>query len=128
LFNEVRHEHNAEVGGRKGMAIHVNVKVNHAPGLPCEVVAVFLDGRGELLKGRSPAHRTPDGYLVATTRVTPRYPFTDFKDLVLFIPYDEFTLPAGEHELAYRVSVVCPRDKAVAGLSDAATRFTVTSR
>src|SRR5262249_10681453 len=76
-FKGVRQEQGVEQGGRRGRAIRVHLQVDHAPGLPCDVVAVFWDGRGEPLKGRSPGYRTSGGELVSRTRIDPRHPFAE---------------------------------------------------
>jgi tetratricopeptide (TPR) repeat protein len=107
----VRHELDVVQNGRKGLAIHAGVSIENAPGLPCQVGAVFLDAGGSPLKGQSAAYRNAEGFLVVRSEITPSVPSTVVKDLVLFLPYEEIALAPGKNDLRFQVNVWCHRDK-----------------
>jgi tetratricopeptide (TPR) repeat protein len=107
----VRHELDVVQNGRKGLAIHAGLSIENAPGLPCQFGAVFLDAGGNPLKGQSAAYRNAEGFLVVRSEITPSFPSTVVKDLVLFLPYEEIALGPGKNDLRFQVNVWCHRDK-----------------
>jgi hypothetical protein len=106
LIRNVVQEHNAMKDGQKGIALHVHLEVHNAPRLPCTLVALFGDSKGNPIKARNRAYQNVEGFMVTHTPLNPPYPETVFKDLVLFMPYSEFTQPTGKHELRFVVSVL----------------------
>jgi serine/threonine protein kinase len=110
-FQVLRYEHNVRQDGRPGMAIHVHGQINHAPGLHCDVIGAFADLRGNLLKSRTQAYRDPKGYLMASVRCQPPYPFSVYKDLVLFVPYEAMPLIRGRNSMKVLVNAWCVRDR-----------------
>jgi hypothetical protein len=104
-----RQEHNALVGTRKGLKIHLTVQIDNAPGLDCEVIAFFTDGMSKLLPWKTKTY-SRGAFMATTGKYNPPFPYSIWKDLVLFIPYDEFTLKPGQNSFKYMVNVWSVRD------------------
>ena len=68
------------------------------------------DADGEPVQGRGQAYRLGDGTLSAFVAGVPRYDRTEFPEVTLFLPYDEF--PGGGFQgLSVRAGVWCVRDR-----------------
>jgi hypothetical protein len=121
-----KQEHNVQKGNRKGMEIHLHVQVDYAPGVTCEVIAFFSDQKGQLIKAKSKEYTSADGYLATFGQYAPPFPSTVYSDLVLFLPYDEVTLPgAGKHTINFSVHVFCIRDRKFVQVKPATDSFTL---
>jgi hypothetical protein len=90
----IRKEPGAVKEGRKGMAFHVHVKIDHARGVPCEVFVICVNANKQIVKSRLEAYSL-GGNLCNLISLTPRDDQAEYEDLVLFLPYDGFDLGAG---------------------------------
>jgi len=104
-LDDVRTEFDVVQSGKKGMRIHAYVKTNGMKGKQTEVTAYFQFSSGTKLKDFDQKYRTSDGYVCVTDRVTPSYDASEWKDFVLFIPYDQLHLAKGEHSCRYDIRV-----------------------
>jgi hypothetical protein len=102
---EVRQEHNVEQEGRKGLAIHVHLRVDNAPGQRCEAIAVFCNRAGQLIKTDQQAYRSSDGYLCIQGGLNPNFANTEWKDLVFFLPYEALSASTTETQFRFGVNV-----------------------
>jgi S1-C subfamily serine protease len=118
-IDAVRQEHNFERDGRKGVAIRVTLEVRNAKGVAGEVVAVFQDKDGRPLKARNRAYSNAAGEMCTFVRITPGYDATAYKDLILFMPYDEMPTAPGRNEFRFLINVWADRrwvaEKAASG-------------
>jgi S1-C subfamily serine protease len=105
----VRQEHNVTQDNRKGMLLHVAFQITGAKGQSGELVAVFFDRNGRPMKANNKAYGNAAGELCAFQRIAPGYDTTAYKDLTLFLPYDELTTYPGKNELKFVVNVWCDR-------------------
>lgn len=101
-------EHNAHLGKRKGMTIHVQFRVHNLAGVMCRAVAYFRFSSGEKLADRNNAYRTADGQVAVGEEFTPRYKNTVFDDFSLFLPYSELHLTKGKHNVQFFISLNIP--------------------
>jgi hypothetical protein len=104
-------EHSALQDGRKGMKIHLHAQIDHAPGLACDVIAGFTNSRGQFLKAKNQANRDAKGFLMAQVHCLPLFPFSIYKDLMVFVPYEAMPLVSGRNDLRLVINVWCGRDK-----------------
>jgi hypothetical protein len=129
VLKVLKQEHNATVNNRKGMKIYFSVSIYYAPGLVCEVTAFFRDSKNQLVKAKHKGqYSSSDGYLATFIRLTPNFlPGTFWKELTLFIPYDEFSLQPGKNDLKFLINVWCLRDRKFIMPTAAVDSFSLTA-
>jgi hypothetical protein len=94
---EVRKEPNVFRDGRKGMAFHVHLKIQHARGKSCLLAAMCMDEARELVDTDLDDYRSPNGHLTSFVSVTPDDDDAEWDDLVLFFPYEAIEVGPGTH-------------------------------
>jgi hypothetical protein len=97
---------NIELAGQKGMVLRLHLHIDNASSVPVTITAWFADKKGKWLKGKTEAFRASKEEILSTRcSAVPKYDETEFKEIELFIPYKEFQLPQGEHEVLYKMTV-----------------------
>lgn len=86
-------------GIKKGMRIHLQFNLKNLKGTACRAAVWFYFDSGQPLLDYNGRYNTVDGKVSVGTDFLPTYDSSDFNDLVLFIPYDEFHLTSGEYSL-----------------------------
>lgn len=87
-------------GGVKGMLIHLKFSVYDLKGVDCQVNIQFFDpDDGTILKDKNQKYYNTSGNVVVQTKLKPKSSKTVYKDLQLFMPYDEFHLAPGKYKL-----------------------------
>lgn len=108
-LDEIEYVHNVtDPEGNPAMRVDVSFTITGAQGIPCQANAYFAFPDGTYLKARSSKYGTTGGYLVTSAPFTPAYDVTDYKGnfrLQLYMPYEEFVLPPGKHELRVHVEL-----------------------
>jgi hypothetical protein len=123
----IRKEPGAVKEGRKGMAFHVHVKIDHARGVPCEVFVICVNENKQIVKCRLETYSL-GGNLCNLISLTPGEDQAEYEDLVLFLPYDGFDLGAGRHELAAVVVVTSGGKKLSEVTEESVVPVTITKR
>jgi hypothetical protein len=108
-IDSLRQEHNYSQDGRKGLAIRVTFEIRNSKGIPGEVVAVFHDKDGRPLKAGKRAFSNAAGEMCTFVKVTPGYDATAYKELVLFMPYEEIPAAPGRNEFKFIVNIWADR-------------------
>jgi len=104
-LDDVRTEFDVVQNGKKGMRIRSRVGINGLKGKQAEVTAYFQFSSGTKLKDFDQRYHTSDGYVCVADRVSPSYDASEWKDFVLFIPYDQLHLAKGEHSCKYDIRI-----------------------
>lgn len=97
---------NGKQGEERGMKIHVKFETDnmlHVNGMVC---AYFHLSDGTALNDINEHYRTGNKTVATGKSFKPPYKGSAYKDFDLFIPYDEFHLPSGKHDLKFRVAIV----------------------
>ncbi|MCW5961261.1 MAG: hypothetical protein KIS76_13940 [Pyrinomonadaceae bacterium] len=89
----------------KGMRVHVKFTVSNMLNVPGYVAVYFETKGGDPLTSSNPKYSV-DGQLVAFRRIAPAYDPAVYSDYAVFIPYREFTLPYGDHNLRVDADLV----------------------
>jgi hypothetical protein len=116
VITGVRKEPDVVKDGRKGMAFHVRLRINHARGVPCEVLVACVDKDKRLVKSRLGDY-AKNGYLYHSVIVKPADDEAEWADLALFLPYDGFDVGPGTHRFVAVFTVVAG-DKPLSKLSE----------
>lgn len=116
-FDGIDVDYNVTENGRKGMRMTVNFTVT---GLKDKdsYVAIHIQTRdGDPLPANPGDYRDVQGNLAVFQTLKPDYDETLYKDLKLFLPYDEIDLPAGRHELKMDVDLLDGKGVAIEHLA-----------
>ena len=85
--------------GQKGMKIHAKFSVNNMKSIDGYLAFYFEKKDGTRLTSSNSTYRSKTGQLAVYKLVTPGYDQTDYNDMWTFIPYSEFSIPAGRNDL-----------------------------
>jgi len=101
-------DYGVTVDNRYGMMMHVSFTVYNMKGIPGFLGFYFKynDGKpGSYIehRRRGDKYHTSDGKLSVGERLTPTYDVSVYKDVQVFMPYDEFGLDPGTYDLTIDV-------------------------
>ncbi len=105
-FDGVNVAYNVRDGGRSGMRITSNFTVNGMKESDSYLAIHFQTKDGDPLLAKQGSYRDVKGKLAAFKSLKPKFDKTEYKDLEVFMPYDEFTLPAGRHDLRMDIDLL----------------------
>jgi hypothetical protein len=98
-FGKTWVDYNVTEDGEKGMKIHVKFEVSGMQGVDSYVMVYFQKSDGTDLKTGSSLYGSKDGRVVAKRALKPGFDPTVYKDLDVFMPYDELSLTSGKYNL-----------------------------
>ena len=105
-FKKIWMEQNVEEKGKKGLRIHAAFNVSNLLGETCRAVAWFYDkDSGEPLEDFNGMYSTSTGDVSVGMDFEPKFLSADFTDLPLFIPYEEFHLEEGDHNVKFQIGL-----------------------
>lgn len=105
-FDKVWVDYNVTEKGRKGMLIHVKFSVKNLKGVSSYVAVYFQKKDGTSLTTNNPDFRSERGNLALFSSIKPDYDDTVYKDVQLFMPYDELNLSRGRHDLKMDIDLI----------------------
>lgn len=112
--------HNVMQNGLKGMTIKSSFNIKNAKGKKCKIGSFFLYRDGTPLKDQNQLYLSRDGDVATYNDFTPLYDNTNFKDLEVFIPYDELHLGNGRTKLKF---ISCVWDDKLKNIYQSGTYF-----
>jgi hypothetical protein len=98
-FEKMWVDYNVTEKGRYGMRIHVKFSVFNLKGVDSQLAIYFEKSDGTKLKSTSKSFSSKDGQVAVYRALKPGYDDTVYKDLELFMPYDELKLERGKYDL-----------------------------
>lgn len=98
-FDGVTVDYNVEEDGKKGMRMRTTFTVTGMKGKDGYLAIHFQKRDGDPLPAKAGEYRDVKGNLAAFQTIKPDYDETLYKDMDLFLPYDEIDLPVGKHDL-----------------------------
>ncbi len=105
--------------GKKGMRIKQNFLIYNAQNKKCIMAAYFYNADNNApLKDHNGGYASDDGNVAVFTYFTPNYESTQYTDLSLFMPYDEFELGSGSFRLKCHVAIFDDNRKQIASGGD----------
>jgi hypothetical protein len=105
-FEKMWVDYNVTENGRFGMRIHVKFSVFNMKGVDSQLAIYFEKSDGTKLKSTSKSFSSKDGQVAVYRALKPGYDDTVYKDLELFMPYDELKLERGKYDLKMDVDVI----------------------
>ncbi|MBL7740301.1 MAG: hypothetical protein JNK14_13885 [Chitinophagaceae bacterium] len=107
-------EYNVTENGQLGMRIKQNFTIYNAQNSKCIMAVYFYNADdGKALVDQDGVKASADGKVAAFTYFNPGYQNTEYKDLSLFMPYDELELGAGNFRLKCYVALFDPNLKVI---------------
>lgn len=105
-FDRIWVDYNVMEKGRKGMRIHVKFSVKNLKDTAGYVAVYFQKKDGASLTTDNPDFRSQNGNLALFYSIKPAYDNAEYDDVQLFMPYDEFNLKRGRHDLKMDVDLI----------------------
>ncbi len=105
-FEKMWVDYNVKEGGRLGMRIHVKFSVDNMKDVDSYMVVHFEKDDGAQLKTTNRKFASKDGQVSVYRSMKPGYDETVYKDLDVFMPYDELKLSRGKYDLKMDVDVI----------------------
>ena len=96
-FQKVWVDYNVTEDGENGMRIHVKFQVTNMKDVDSKVMVYFQEEDGTNLTGSG--LYSSDGKVAAKKELKPGFDVTEYKDLEIFMPYNELNLTKGKYNL-----------------------------
>ncbi len=110
-IEDVSLEQNATQYQQQGLRVHVKFTIDALKGVPCKVVAYFLNADGTPAKSNDGAYGTVDKQAATFRDFTPIQDSTRFDDYTLFMPYSVFeNLAPGKYAMKIQVEIFDQRN------------------
>jgi hypothetical protein len=106
IFDDMSVDYDITENGQKGMRVNVKCTLKDLKDIDCYLALYFENKNGEILKGTKTEFRSTTGQLAVYKSLKPAYDEAVYKDLQLFLPYSEFNLSTGRHDLKMDVDVI----------------------
>jgi len=105
-FEKIWVDYNVRENGRLGMRIHVKFSVYKLKDVDSQLAIYFEKSDGTKLKSTSKKYSSKSGQVAVYRALKPGYDETIYKDLDVFMPYDELKLGRGKYDLKMDADVI----------------------
>jgi len=105
-FEKMWVDYNVKEDGRLGMRIHVKFSADNLKDIDSYLVVHFEKADGARLLTSNKKFASKDGQVSAYRSIKPGYDETVYKDLDVFMPYEELKLDYGKFDLKMDVDVI----------------------
>lgn len=109
-FDEMWVDYDVRQGGKLGMVAHIKANVFDMKGKTGYIAFYFQKKDNTKLFTSNQTYRSNDydreGQVVAYFAISPGFDNTVYEDASVFMPYSEFNVPAGRHELVMDVDLI----------------------
>jgi len=105
-FEKMWVDYNVTENGRLGMRIHAKFTVHNLKGVDSYMAIYFEKADGTILKSTDKGFSSKDGRVAVYRSMKPGYEDTIYKDLDVFMPYDQLKLSRGKYNLKMDVDVI----------------------
>ena len=106
VFKRLWIDYDVTQGGRKGMRIHTNFEVYNMRGIDGYLGLYFMYRDGTAIRDKNGQFDTSDGNVAVYEPIFPNSNTMVYRDLPIFMPYDELDLPDGDYKLSVRANVI----------------------
>jgi len=105
-FNRIWVDYNVTENGQKGMRIHADFSAINMKNMDSYLAIYFETRDGKRLKDINQKLYSTDGTVAIYRLLKPGFDVTDYKDLDVFMPYEELDLDQGKYDLRMDVDVI----------------------
>lgn len=99
-------DYDVRQNGQLGMVVHVKMTVRNMKDRNAYIQVLFAKQDGTKLYARTSKYKSPTGQTAAYRIIKPIYASARFNDVSVFLPYREFNLPVGKHNISLHADVV----------------------
>ena len=99
-------EYNVRENNLYGMRIHTNFSTYNMKGVDSYLAIYFQKKDGSKLLSNNDTYRSKTGQVAVFKLLRPNFDETEFKDLQMFIPYNEFNLTPGKYDLQMSTDLI----------------------
>jgi hypothetical protein len=92
--------------GKRGMSIFVDIALCNVAGVDCAVVAYFSYATGQPVQDLNGAYRTYENQVSTHVTLRPSTSEEIFRNVELWIPYEEIHVGSGLHDLSFYLAAV----------------------
>lgn len=125
-FDKIWIDYDVTEDGVRGMRIHLKFTTYGMKDMDAYAAIYFMydDERGGYIKDKNQKIRSSDGNVALYKALKPAYDPSEYNDLQLFMPYEEFDLSAGVYNLAMDVQVIYQKGGTISKLTNYKFKFT----
>jgi len=105
-FEKIWVDYNVKEKGRLGMRIHVKFSVYNMKDVDSQLAIYFEKSDGTKLKSTNRKFTGKDGQVAVFRALKPGFDDTVYKDLEVFMPYEELKLEGGKYNLKMDADVI----------------------
>ena len=105
-FTKMSVEYNVRENNLYGMRIHTNFSTYNMKGVDSYLAIYFQKKDGSKLLSNNDTYRSKTGQVAVFKLLKPNFDETEFKDLQMFIPYNEFNLTPGKYDLQMDTALI----------------------
>lgn len=106
IFENLWVDYDVTENGQYGMRVHVKCKLVELKDVECYLGLYFEKKTGEKIIGTKTEFRSKTGQLAVYKLLKPAYKESVYSDIQLFIPYSEFNLSKGRHDLKLSADII----------------------
>ncbi len=117
-FEDLWVDYDVTEGGKKGMKIHVKFTALYMKGVDAYVAIYFEKKNGEKIEGKTEGYRSKNGQLAVYKSIKPAYDEAVYKDIQLFMPYEEIKVSSGKHDMKLEADIILQNGDMVNHLKD----------
>lgn len=117
-FDEMKVDYNVTENGKKGMMLHVSFGVKNMKDIDGYLAVYFKRKNGEKIDGVGTPYISKSGELAVYKSIKPAYQDAVYKDLKIFMPYDQFNIGSGKFDLKMDVDIILKNGDMVKHLKD----------
>lgn len=99
-------DYNVYEKGRLGMRIHVKFSVNNMKDVDSYLAVYFEKADGTKLQTSNRSYSSKNGQVALFRLLKPAYDETEYKDVEVFMPYEELKLDIGKHNLKMDIDLI----------------------
>lgn len=107
-FKDLKIDYNSKQNGKMGMLIRVKATVKNMKDEDAFLQILFTKQDDTILRSNNPAYSSPSGQTAGYIAIRPIAETTNFNDLSVFVPYDEFNLAVGKYTLKLHADFIYP--------------------
>ncbi|MGJ8656783.1 MAG: hypothetical protein ACSHX6_10055 [Akkermansiaceae bacterium] len=104
VINKIWYKHDVTENGKKGMTVHVKLNAKNLKDTPI-LLQVHFSNKDGILKAKTPIFSTKAGQTSLNRKITPKFDASEYEDIPMFIPYEEFGLGFGAFVITMEAKV-----------------------
>ncbi len=107
-FDKIWVDYNVTVAGKKGMRVHTKFTLKNLKDVQLKLAVRIQRDDGDVLSSKTAAYRNRGGQLEVSKPLKPGFTSAVYKDYSVFLPYDEFAIEPGKHNLKLDADIYYP--------------------